>query len=159
MRDISLYVTLLVWHHSLKWLKRIIGLYFECQMNVECCPFILSDALILYNLTNLRINRVCYFLPAFLPGFCCGNSVAFSLNDVFEFFIFLKKNCLLLHGKVDCSAGFLHVCDWSDAANTTPFMWARSDQDWKTLGSITELITSFVVQFIRFANVWVNQTR
>ena len=70
---------------------------------------------------NLRINRVINRI------FCQHSFLAFAAASVllliwmmFEFFILLKNNCLLLHGKVVCSAGFLHVCDWSDASNTSP---------------------------------------
>lgn len=53
--------------------------------------FILYHELLLYNLTTLHTDRVQDYLHAFLSGFCCGNIVAFGLDDVFEFFIFFGE--------------------------------------------------------------------
>lgn len=77
-------------------------------------------------------------------------------DDAFEFFVSLKNICLLLHHRGSCSAGFLRVYDWSDAANSE---WACTDQVWKTLLSLTELTSSFVVPLIRVANDSLSQSR
>lgn len=61
----------------------------------------------IYNLMNFPICRVGYFLPE---------------SDVVEFVILVQNDCLLLHAKIRSCLGFLHVCDWPDAANAAPFL-------------------------------------
>ena len=64
----------------------------------------------------------------------------------------------MVNGKVGCAAGFLHVCDWSDAANTSPLCERAEIQIGKPWVQL-EMITSFVVPFIQIVNVWLNQPR